>query len=131
MEIICLFFFFITEIFILDVFGKTISWINSICLTVSWENLMAYLLHHWPQTISMLYIFWWDIFLDSNLNITFTWCINQCLHLSNFYFLFPHTFWLINWISLSFEPWTFCYLLFCLWVDCFLFFFDVVNDGYQ
>ena len=38
--------FFFTDTFSLDIFGKTTSWINSVCLTVYWKELIVYLLYH-------------------------------------------------------------------------------------
>ena len=29
-----------------------------------------------------MYLFWWNIFLSDSINITFTWCMNQFLHLN-------------------------------------------------
>ena len=75
-----------------------------------------------------MYIFWWGMFFNNSLYVTFTWCISQFLLLNTFYFLFPQTFLLINSIFLCFDPWIFCQLLIVskfLTVSCA--FVDVVN----
>ena len=75
-----------------------------------------------------MYIFWWGMFFNNSLYVTFTWCTSQFLLLNTFYFLFPQTFLLINSIFLCFDPWIFCQLLIVskfLTVSCA--FVDVVN----
>ena len=55
------------------------------------------------------------MFFKNNINITFTWRINQ-FFLSKNFFLFPKTFSPINSISLSSESWIFCHIPSCLFL---------------
>ena len=88
--------------FSLDAFGKTSSLINSIYYPSLGTSSST-------KQVMQKFIFSVEIcmFFNSNVNITFTRNINQFVHLSNFYFLFPLTFLLINSILLSFESYLF------------------------
>ena len=48
-------------------------------------------------------VFLWEMFFNNIMNITSTWCINQFLVLNTFSFLFPRSFLVINWISISLD----------------------------
>ena len=44
----------------------------------------------------IMHIFWWDMSFSNNINITFTWCINQFPFLDTFPVPFPETFLIIT-----------------------------------
>ena len=120
------FFFFFPRDFFL---GKTISWINWICLKLCWRRstyfiyqLSKCILRHSDETFSSRTLcIWFDMVH-----------MKQFLHLKIFAFLFPQTFLLINPISLSCEQLIFCHLPSCCRVYClFSSFFEAVNTGYR
>ena len=99
--------FFITESSSLDAYGKTSSWILSICSTV-------YLFRRgctWQQNQTVAIIFWWDMFFNNSFNITFTWCFDRVYIWNNFFFSFSldnfayqlnfSVFWALNPLSPS------------------------------
>ena len=55
--------------------------------------------------IPKLLFFWWGMFFNNSINITFTWCINKFLLLSTIFFLFAQNFLRINSISFPFGNW--------------------------
>ena len=61
------------------------------------KRLMRY--SYFKSRASRTYIFWWDMFFNNSLSITFKWCINQFLLLNTFSFLFAQIFVLSNLIN--------------------------------
>ena len=64
-------------------------------------------------------IFWWEMFFNNSIHITFTQCFNHFLLLNTFSFLSLQTFLIINSTSSflwQFELWIFWYQTFCFQV---------------
>ena len=94
---------FITEWLSLDTSAVTTSRITLDCLLVCWDWFVYWrymTTSSWSLTRRSKYIFYWQIFLNNILNITFTWNINHFFSLEQLFFF----------ISLCFDPWTLNFL---------------------
>ena len=80
---------FIFESFSLNIYGKTTSWITSICLTVSWKEVNSLL--HQQQYQNLATHTWW-YFDDTCSNITFTCFSNKNSSFEHLFFSFSFSF---------------------------------------
>ena len=119
--------FFITESSSLDAYGKTSSWILSICSTVYLFRRGCTL----QQNQNVAIIFWWDMFFSNSFSITFTWCFNRVYIWNNLFLSFSldNFAYQLNFCLLSFESSVTIHLHFDLFV--FSSFLDAASAGYR
>ena len=107
------FLLFITGTFSLDTFGETTFWINSICLTVCWEELMVYLCIILNKKQYQNLFFLMRHILWQRHQYYFEMGHESRPLFEQFLSYFFADFLLLDSISTTFESWIFCYLSGC------------------